>query len=402
MKWVKLGDVLKITSGGTPLTSRRDYYDNGIIQWVKTGDLKKQYIFDTPDKITQLGLENSSAKIFPINTVLIAMYGATIGNCSILKVEAATNQACAALLPVDNINEEYLYFYLRTIKQKLIDQGVGGGQPNISGTILKQTDFPLIPLEDQVRIANILSKAEALISQRKESLRLLDELLKSTFLEMFGDPIINPHKFPIRTLSEFYINPKEGTKCGPFGSALKKHEYISKGVPVWIMDNISKDGKFLEHGCLWISEDKFKALESYSVINGDVIISRAGTVGKMCVVKSDFKSSIISTNLIRVRFGKDLLPLHFISLMNYCKSRMAKLRTGADDTFTHMNTGILDGIKFPYPPLKLQTQFAHIVQKAEALKAHYQTSLQELENLYGSLSQRAFSSAGASAKADKG
>jgi restriction endonuclease S subunit len=90
MELKRLGDIIKITSGGTPLTSRREYYDNGNIPWAKTGDLKVRHLSIIPDSISQLGLENSSAKIFPVNTVLIAMYGATIGNCSILKTAAAT------------------------------------------------------------------------------------------------------------------------------------------------------------------------------------------------------------------------------------------------------------------------------------------------------------------------
>jgi type I restriction enzyme S subunit len=139
MKFERLGDIVTITSGGTPLTSKREYYDNGTIPWVKTGDLKVRHLSKVSDKITQLGLENSSAKIFPVNTVLVAMYGATIGACSILKIEAATNQACAALLPSEKINHDYLFFYLNSIKQELINKGIGGGQPNISATILKNT-----------------------------------------------------------------------------------------------------------------------------------------------------------------------------------------------------------------------------------------------------------------------
>ena len=80
---------------------------------------------------------------------------------------------------------------------------------------------------------------------------------------------------------------------------------------------------------------QYRQLEAYSVLDGDVIISRAGTVGKMCVAKSGCKESIISTNLIRVRFGPDLLPIYFVSLMNYCKGRVGRLKTGADGAFTH-------------------------------------------------------------------
>ncbi|MBS1491423.1 MAG: restriction endonuclease subunit S [Bacteroidetes bacterium] len=383
MKWVKLGDVLKITSGGTPLTSKREYYDNGTVHWVKTGDLKQQYLSDTPERITQLGLENSSAKIFPINTVLIAMYGATIGNASILKVTAATNQACAALLPNENINEEYLYFYLRTIKQKLIDQGVGGGQPNISATILKQTNFPLIPLEDQIYIANILSKAEALISQRKESIRLLDEFLKSTFLEMFGDPSGNKKKFPIGKIRDVVSEVKYGTS---------KPAEESGAYPYLRMNNITSEGYWdftsLKHINIEDSER-----EKYIVRKGDLVFNRTNSkelVGKTGVFNSE-SEMVIAGYLIRVRTNGKANPWYLWGYLNSIHGKktllgMCKSIVG----MANINAQELQDIRIIIPPIKLQTQFAHIVEKTEVLKTQYQNSLQELENLYSSLSQKAF------------
>lgn len=191
MNWIKLGDIFKITSGGTPKSGTREYYDNGTIPWVKTGDLKVRHLTSVPGNITEAGLQNSSAKIFPLDTVLIAMYGATIGACSILKIEASTNQACAALLPNENVDPEFLYFYLISIQNQLIRKGVGGGQPNISGSILKETPFPLFPIEVQRQIVHILSQAESIVLARQDTLVGLDDLLKSTFYSFFGDPIKN-------------------------------------------------------------------------------------------------------------------------------------------------------------------------------------------------------------------
>jgi type I restriction enzyme S subunit len=284
----------------------------------------------------------------------------------------------------------FIYRFLQTKAEYLKRKATGATIMHINRKSLEQLEIPDLEIDDQLHIANLLSKAENLIAQRKESIRLLDEFLKSTFLEMFGDPKTNEKGFEIRNLTEFYINPKEGTKCGPFGSALKKDEYTETGIPVWTMDNILKTGEFNETGCLFVSEEKHKELERYNALNGDIIISRAGTVGKMCIVKTDTKKSVISSNLIRLRLGKNLLPIYFYSLMRYCQSRVIKLKHGNEDAYTHMSTGVLDEINFPYPNLKLQTQFAQIVEKTEALKTQYQQSLQELENLYGSLSQKAF------------
>ncbi len=293
----------------------------------------------------------------------------------------------------EKLHEEYLKIFLKSSlgNYRIRSKTKGAVRDTLSFRSLSEIKIPIpLDFEDQIRITTVLSKAEELIKQRKESIALLDELVKSVFLEMFGDPATNPYEFSPRLLSEFYINKKEGTKCGPFGSALKKHEYTLTGIPVWTMDNITKDGKFIEDGCLWINENKYQELENYRTIDGDIIISRAGTVGKMCVVNAKFTNSIISTNLIRVRFGKDLLPIYFVTLMKYFKERVGRLKTGAEEAFTHMSTGILDNLKFPYPSIGLQNQFAQIVERIESIKEQYINSLKGLENLYGSISQRAF------------
>ncbi len=225
--------------------------------------------------------------------------------------------------------EDYLLRYMKS------DWGNAQVRANTEGAVrdslkykgLERIQIPLPPLDDQKRIAHLLGKVEVLIAQRKHHLQQLDDLLKSVFLEMFGDPITNPQKFPVRKLSEFYINPKE-----------------------WNMDNIDSSGRLVLPFRMWITKEKYKELASYSVIDGDIIISRAGTVGKMCVARMYGKPAIISTNLIRLRLGDKLRPLHVVSLMTYCKGRVGRLKTGADGAFTHMNTGILDNLEFPYPP----------------------------------------------------
>ena len=105
---VKLGELYNISSGGTPSKKNKEYYENGTIKWVKTGDLKEKYLYDVGEYITKEGLDNSSAKIYDADTVLLAMYGATIGATSILKTEACTNQACASFKKIERIIPEYL------------------------------------------------------------------------------------------------------------------------------------------------------------------------------------------------------------------------------------------------------------------------------------------------------
>ena len=188
----RLGDIFTISSGGTPNKNEASYYTNGTIPWVKTGDLKDKYVPEGIECITEEGLNNSSAKLFPKDTVLVAMYGATIGACSILPYEASTNQACAAFLPREDVFPEYLYYFFNSKKDQFVTDGVGGAQPNISAGYLKNVNFDLVLLEEQRTIIDVLNKVDNLISFRKEQLSKLDELVKSRFIEMFGDPIDNP------------------------------------------------------------------------------------------------------------------------------------------------------------------------------------------------------------------
>ena len=393
MRKVKLSDVCDISSGGTPSRNNPEYF-KGDIPWAKISDIENAdngVVYETEEHISIDGLKNIRGKLFPKGTLLFAMYG-SIGKVGITGRELSTNQAILGIRPRrnDEINLNYLKSWFESNKQKLINQGRGVALKNLSATIVRDLEIELPPFDDQIRIAHLLGKVEGLIAQRKQHLKQLDDLLKSVFLEMFGDPILNPHGFPVRKLSEFYVNPKEGTKCGPFGSALKKEELVDSGVPVWNMDNIATDGRMALPFRMWITADKFDELVAYSVQDGDIIISRAGTVGKMTVARMNGQPAIISTNLIRLRLGDELRPLHFVSLMLYCKGRVGRLKTGADGAFTHMNTGVLDSLEFPYPTIELQDRFGEIASKVESIKSRYQQSLTDLEALYGALSQQAF------------
>jgi type I restriction enzyme S subunit len=151
----------KITSGGTPSRKKAEYFENGTVNWIKTGELRDCYIYNSKEKITEDAVANSSAKVFPIDTLLIAMYGATIGRTAYLKTECSTNQACCAIIFNQSIADPYFYWkYFHFIKDDLISQGRGAGQPNISQSIIKTLLVPLPPLEEQKQIADILSTAD--------------------------------------------------------------------------------------------------------------------------------------------------------------------------------------------------------------------------------------------------
>lgn len=165
--WIRLENIAEWGSGGTPSRKRKEYY-NGNIPWIKTGELNNGYIFNSEEKITELGLKNSSAKLYPINTVIIAMYGATIGKVGILSIEATTNQACACAIVYKNILFKYVFHYLIYQKEAFINKSKGGAQPNLSQEIIKKHEIPLPPIKEQQRIVNRIESLFAKLNRAKE------------------------------------------------------------------------------------------------------------------------------------------------------------------------------------------------------------------------------------------
>lgn len=158
-KWVRLGDVGSWASGATPARANTDYY-GGKIPWLKTGDLNDGDIIDTSEYITELALKNTSVRLNPVGSVLMAMYGATIGKIGILKIDATTNQACCACIPYNGIFNKYLFYFLLSYRKDFIKMGAGGAQPNISKEKIVNTTIPLPPLAEQKRI---VAKIEELL-----------------------------------------------------------------------------------------------------------------------------------------------------------------------------------------------------------------------------------------------
>ncbi len=156
--WLRLGQIGSWAAGATPNRANKEYYDNGTIPWLKTGDLNDGVITDIPECISELALSKTSVKLQPKGAVLIAMYGATIGKLGILNIEATTNQACCGCVPYDGIYNWYLFYYLMSHKKEFIDQGAGGAQPNISREKIVKTLIPIPPLAEQQRIVERLDQ----------------------------------------------------------------------------------------------------------------------------------------------------------------------------------------------------------------------------------------------------
>lgn len=167
---IKIGEVAKVYSGGTPSRSNPSFY-GGSIPWIKSGELNQQFVFQTEEKISELALENSSAKMVKKDTLLLALYGATAGVPSITKIDAAINQAILAIEPTKVIYTKFLYYWLNSFKTILVRRFTQGGQPNLSGNLVKAFRVTNPSRQEQEKIINCLSYIDSEIFH-------LDQLVK--------------------------------------------------------------------------------------------------------------------------------------------------------------------------------------------------------------------------------
>ena len=285
----------------------------------------------------------------------------------------------------------FIYRFLQTKSEYLKRKATGATIMHINRKSLEQLEIPDFQLETQLHIADLLSKAENLIVQRKESIRLLDEYLKSTFLEMFGDPVRNEKGWETRTIEQLVKKEKYALKRGPFGGALKKEIFVPSGYLVYEQFHaLNNDFSFARY---FIDEAKFQELKGFEVKPGDIIVSCSGVyLGKLAIVPTGAKQGIINQALLKIsldnRVIENVFFVYVFSNENFKRKFYGNVIGTGIPNFPSMDD--FKKFNFIYPPIKLQTQFAQIAEKTEALKTQYQQSLQELENLYGSLSQKAF------------
>lgn len=183
---VPLGEVCVTSSGGTPKSSNREYYENGTINWLKSGEVANGYIYATEQKITEKALQESSAKVFPPETVVVAMYGATAGQVGILKIESSTNQAVCGILPNKMFEPDFLYLYLLSKHDYFVSQSTGGAQPNISQMLIRKTLVPIVPIDEQKRIVSEISIEMSIVEQNKRLIEIFQQKIKDKIAEVWG------------------------------------------------------------------------------------------------------------------------------------------------------------------------------------------------------------------------
>ena len=373
----KLGELYKITSGGTPSRTHSEYYEDGTIPWVKTGDLKDKYLFETDEKISQLGLENSSARIYLKNTVLLAMYGATIGATSILKIDAATNQACAAFSPREDTLPEYLCAFLESQKDKFIKDAVGGAQPNLSAGYLKTIEFKLPSREQQTRITRNLSKIDELLLLRKQQIAKLDELVKARFVEMF-----ETRKYPIEKLGRVCEKITDGTHKTP--------TYLDSGIKFISAKNII-DGKVDLTDTKYISKNEYQEIQKRCQVEiQDILLTKSGTLGIPAIIRTDCALGLFES-LAVIKYDRSKLLPYFLYEQLRCNRVQRQFKAGTKGVAVkHLHLGVISDIDIIVPPISYQLEFSDFAEQVDKQKQTVQRSLEKLELMKKALMQEYF------------
>ena len=313
-------------------------------------------------------------------TVLITCRGATCGTINVCKPQSYVTGNAMAL---DDLDEEKisLEFLVHTLQGTDFRKAINGvAQPQITRQSLKHIQIPLPPLEEQKRIAEILDAADALRAKRRESLAKLDDLLQSTFLDMFGDPVTNPKGWEVSKLGD-QCDVRDGTHDSP--------KYVEDGHPLLTSKNF-KDGKINYDGANLISADDFNKVNQRSKVDiGDLVMPMIGTVGNPVLVESEPDFAI--KNVALFKFAENSPDPNFIRALlcsHYFEHITSKTNRGASQKFVSLKD--LRGMPIFLPPLDLQQRFAEIVSSVEEQKAKMRKHLEQLDDLFASLQQRAF------------
>ena len=379
--WTTLGNIGTWQAGGTPSRSNKSYY-GGNIPWLKTGDLNDGLITNIPEKITEDAVANSSAKINPTGSVLIAMYGATIGKLGILTFPATTNQACCACIEYFAITQKYLFYFLLSHRDMFIAKGGGGAQPNISKEIIVNTAIPLPPLAEQERIVTEIERWFTLIDQLEQGKSDLQTVIKQAksrvlYLTIHGKLVPqNPNDEPAIDLLK-RINP-DFTPCdnghypvGWIDVILGDIFYHNTGKA---LNSSNKEGVLRNYlttsNVYWNQFDlslvkqmpfRDNELEKCTVQKGDLLVCEGGDIGRSAIWNFDY-NICIQNHIHRLRPKGDLNVLFYYYFLRFLKEHN---RIGGKGIgLLGLSSNELHKIGMPLPPRKEQDR---IVLKIEEL-----------------------------------
>lgn len=394
--WVKLEKLTSITAGGTPSRGNKLYWDNGNIPWVKISDLSGKYVETTEEKITQLGLENSSAKIFKKGTILYSIF-ATIGDVAILNIEAATNQALAGITCTPACDLDYMYYVLLVLKDLLVAKAKGVAQVNINQSILKETPIPLAPLTEQHRIVARIESLFAKLDEAKEKAQeVVDgfETRKAAILhKAFSGELTQKWREENEVSStswKKYTYAQLGTS--KLGKMLDKSKNTGIFVPYLRNVNVRWFGFDLSDVAQMRASDE--EIELLSVKKGDLFICEGGEPGRCAIWKDEDSNIIFQKALHRFRPNSSVISdflcyyLYFMSI----NGMLVKHFTGS--TIKHLTGQSLARIEITIPNIDEQKQIVSILnrlfEKENQSKETAEAVIEQIDTMKKAILARAF------------
>ena len=402
--WTRMENIAQWGSGGTPSRKIPEYY-NGDIPWIKTGELNDDYIFETEEHITQEAIFHSSAKLFPENTVAIAMYGATIGKVGILGIAATTNQVCACGVSNLLVNYKYLFYYARSQKDNFIKKGKGGAQPNISQEIIKSHEFPLPPLSEQHRIVDRIESLFAKLDEAKQKAQdALDSfetrkaaILHKAFTGELTAQWRKEHGVGMESWDglqwgSFIVSIEAGKNWNAEGRPPRADEFgvVKVSAVTW--------GEFNEvESKTCTVEEQWN--ENVQIHEGDFLFSRANTlqlVGNCVIVKSISRRLMLSDKILRFKFDKRVIPeyvLHF-TRSNLYRNQIEQLASGNQDGMRNVSQKNMKLVEFPIPKLEEQAEIVRLLDdlldKEQQAKEAAEGVLEQIDLIKKAILARAF------------
>ena len=356
----RISDFATTSSGGTPSRGRLDYFQ-GNIRWVTTGELRDSYIKDTNEHISQEAVANSSAKVFPENTLLMAMYGATIGRLGIITNEAATNQACCAIFPDKTVDTKYLFYCLLYDRKNIVEKGCGAGQPNISQDIIKNIEVPYCDITEQQAIVTALSDVDELIAnlekliEKKKSIKqgttqmlLTGKIRLPGFIELwkeeiFGNLCIICRGGSPRPIQAYLTNHNDGINWIKIGDVRPNAKYIT-----------STQEKIIEAG----------ASRSRRVYSGDFILSNSMSFGRPYILKLD---GCIHDGWLAIQEYQKSFDTNFLYYMlgaDYIFEQYIQMAAGS--SVQNLNKEKVSQLIVRVPSIEEQKAIAHILSDMDS------------------------------------
>ena len=384
-EWKKLGDLAKFQSGGTPSRSNKTYWDNGNIPWVKISDITDEmYVTNTEEFITKAGLDNSSAKLFPKNTILYTIF-ATIGKIGILDIEATTNQAISGIQPKNNVDLFYMYYGLKFITNEVQKVSTGVAQNNINLTKLKEQWFPLPPLEEQKRIVvnldNLFAKIDKVIALHQKNIDEADIFMASVLNYVFVEL---EEKYGLIKINDVVVKTKN------------KNPLNEKDTPFTYIDISSIDNKLfkiVEPKQLIGSEAPSRAKKE--VFQGDIIYSTTRpNLKNIAIVSENYNNSIASTGFCVLRTNEKTINyyLFYFLITEKLFEQIEPNIRGAQYPATSDND--LKNCNIPNTPYETQQKVVsyldEISNKMEKIKNLQKKKMQSLKELKASILDKAF------------